>query len=141
MVQPPKEVLASAPEVKEGEYKCKYYTDEQWKSDLLTQAYNGFLPEHRDDMVMTWIHESGLDPNIVSPPNTNGTRDHGFCQLNSQYHYKFIGTDAYNDPVQQVDYCLSVYKDAVKKGRALGKVWYGWASRLKHKNKYTCNKV
>ncbi len=125
--------------IKEGEYVCQY--GEQWKSDLFTQAYNGFLPEHRDDMVMTWIHESGFNPEAVSGKNSNGTRDYGLCQLNSRYHWEFINSEEFKDPIKQIDYCLSVYRDAVKKKRPLSKVWYGWASRLKHKNKYTCNKI
>ena len=149
-------VLASPPEqpeVEDGEYVCEYHTGEQWKSDFLTYAYNRFDPTHRDLMIRTWIRESGMDTNAISPPNRNGTRDYGFCQLNSAYHSKFINSEDFKDPYKQIDYCLSVYRDAVDSGRSfadytpkrgewhVGSVWYGWSHRHEQANKYTCNKI
>lgn len=69
------------------------------------------------DCVLTWEAESGWRKDITSKANSNGTRDHGLCQLNSQYHKKFIQSEAFKDPYKQLDYCIGVWNDAVKKKR------------------------
>lgn len=53
--------------------------------------------------------------------------DYWLCQLNSEYHGKFIFKNWYNlkdwfsdnfkDPIQQIDYCFTVWKDAEAKKR------------------------
>ena len=70
-----------------------------------------------EECVLTWEGESGWRKDIVSKANSNGTRDHGYCQLNSQYHKPFINSEEFKDPYKQIDYCISVWNDAVKKGR------------------------
>jgi hypothetical protein len=69
------------------------------------------------DCVKTWEGESGWRLNIVSKPNTNGTKDYSLCQLNSQYHWDFINSEAIKDPYKVLDYCIAVWNDAKKKGR------------------------
>lgn len=41
--------------------------------------------------------------------------DAWLCQLNSKYHKKFIGSEDFEDPYKQMDYCIGVRKDAQKK--------------------------
>lgn len=96
---------------------------------------------HRLDLLATWWAESGFTPASVSKPNTNGTKDHGICQLNSAYHSQFINSPEFQDPYKQLDYCVGVYRDALNKKRALGSVWYGWAKKDKYKNSLICQDV
>lgn len=51
------------------------------------------------------------------PKNNNGTTDNWLCQLNSAYHSKFINSDDFQDPQKQIDYCLSVWKDAANRSK------------------------
>jgi hypothetical protein len=59
--------------------------------------------------------------------------------LNSAYHSHFIQSEEFKDSYKQIDYCLGVLDDATKKKRPIGKVWYGYASRGKHINKFNCS--
>jgi hypothetical protein len=66
--------------------------------------------------VKTWNSENGgWNKDRVSPANKNGSRDYGFCQLNSEYHSAFIFDYAngervyskeFSNPIKQFDYCL-----------------------------------
>lgn len=77
------------------------------------------------ECVLTFEAESGWRKDIVSQPNGNGTRDYGFCQLNSQYHSSFIKSEAFKDPYAQLDYCIGVWWDAKNKKR-LKTTFYGF---------------
>jgi len=57
-----------------------------------------------------WVHQ--IPGNSV---NKDGTRDHGLCQLNSKYHKGFLKSDAVKDPYKVLDYCIEVWKDAMKR--------------------------
>lgn len=65
----------------------------------------------------------------VSPKNKNGTRDYGFCQLNSTYHWNFINSDGFKDPKTQLEYCWNVYQ---KRPTA----FYGYYKRANSINKF-----
>lgn len=81
---------------------------------------------HNKDFILTLNAENGLwNPARVSPPNSNGTRDWGFCQLNSQYHWDFITSDEFKDAKKQLEYCWNIYKDKPYR-------FYGHDVRLKH---------
>ena len=80
------------------------------------------------DCVRTFEAESGWRIDVVSKANRNGTRDHGACQLNSQYHKKFINSPDFQDPYKQLDYCIGVWNDAIKKGR-MKTTFYGYNVR------------
>jgi hypothetical protein len=90
------------------------------------------------DILATYQHEGDWNPKALNTANSNGTFDSGICQLNSAYHTPFIKSEEFNDPYKQIDYCLSVLDDAKKKNRPIGKVWYGYASKHKHINKFNC---
>lgn len=55
------------------------------------------------------------NPSVVWKPNSNWTRDHWICQLNDKYHSPFINSDRFRNELNQVDYCLEVREDAIKK--------------------------
>lgn len=59
----------------------------------------------------------------VSWKNSNWTRDHWFCQLNSRYHSKFINSDDFKNPLKQLEYCHNVRLDAERKGSM---PWYAY---------------
>jgi hypothetical protein len=105
---------------------------DDFKHPLIAYASERMLDEHRADLIATWWRESGFRPDALNTGNKNGTSDHGICQLNSAYHLPFINSADFSDPYKQIDYCISVYHDALKKKRHLGSVWYGW----QHKHKY-----
>lgn len=111
-----------------------FLAQDDYKQPLVQYASSLLPAHHRADMLATWYAESGFTPSSISGINSNGTRDYGICQLNSRYHTPFIESPDFQDPYKQIDYCVSVYYDAVKKGRSLGSVWYGWANRQKFKN-------
>lgn len=80
------------------------------------------------DCVKTWEAESGWRKDIVSKANRNGSRDYGLCQVNSQYHSKFIKSPDFQDPYKQLDYCIGIWNDAMKKGR-IKTTFYGYNVR------------
>lgn len=45
----------------------------------------------------------------------NWYSDYGFCQLNAQYHGKFIKSKDFKNAHKQLDYCLWIWKDAKKR--------------------------
>lgn len=55
--------------------------------------------------------------------NNNGTKDSWLCQLNSQYHSKFINSQEFQDPYKQIEYCLGVWQDAKRK-KVMPRYWY-----------------
>lgn len=69
---------------------------------------------------------------------SNWYSDYGLCQLNTEYHSKFIFkneqnlkdgfSDAFKDPYKQLDYCFSVRKDAEAKKR-LPTTFYAYNNR------------
>lgn len=74
----------------------------------------------------TWQAESGwiLDRKGNSV-NKDGTRDWGYCQMNSRYHAHWIFkngkngefSDHFKNPQQQLDRCIGIWNDAKKRGR------------------------
>ena len=80
------------------------------------------------DCIETWQAESGWVLDRVYRKNSNGTRDFGLCQQNSQYHSKFINSPAFKDPYKQLDYCIGIWDDAVKKKR-LKTTFYAYSVR------------
>lgn len=88
------------------------------------------------DFILTLNAENGLwTPDRISKPNRNGTRDYGFCQLNSTYHWNFIQSDGFKDPHTQLQYCWDLYKGYEKRG-IVGKRFYGYNIRLKRKHEF-----
>lgn len=83
----------------------------------------------------TWEHDR------VSLPNSNGTRDHGLCQLNSAWHLPYIKSGDFQDWKKQMYYCYDVYKDALEKGK-IATTFYAWNVRNERAEKsgLTCNK-
>lgn len=69
-----------------------------------------------EECVLTFEGESGWRYDAKNR-NRNGTFDIGYCQLNSQYHIKFIRSHHFKDKYQVLDYCINVWHDAVKKKR------------------------
>lgn len=96
-----------------------------WESSLATHIYQKCLDKLWDvqgkysceELIYTFTVENGgwiIDRR--SPPNSNGTRDYGLCQLNYRWHKNFIDSDDYHDPHKQLEYCLEVWVDASRKG-------------------------
>jgi len=82
------------------------------------------------DFILTLEQENGLwTLDRVHGPNRNGTTDHGFCGLNSAYHWNYIKSDAFKDPRNQLEYCYNIFKQ--KPGR-----FYGYRIRNKHRWKF-----
>lgn len=82
------------------------------------------------ECILTWEAESGwIHKRPGNKPNKNGTVDKGLCQLNSKYHSSFLKSKESNDPYKVLDYCVSVWKDAMKRPYATscGKTpWCGY---------------
>lgn len=91
------------------------------------------------DFLFTLEAENGtFDETRVSGANSNGSRDHGLCQLNSTYHWDYIKSEDFKDWKKQVYYCWDVYQDAQSKGR-LETTFYGYNVRYQRaEGKYTC---
>lgn len=115
----------------EGDERNKFIT--YTVNKLKENGFNNWM-----DIVTTWQHEGDWQPEAYNGANSNGTFDKGICQLNSAYHSNYINSPEFQDPYNQIDYCMSVAMDARNKGRHLSTVWYGWASRGKHKHKIEC---
>lgn len=86
------------------------------------------------ECVLAWEGESAwiLDRK-GNKQNTDGSWDWGLCQLNNgnKDHRKFIHSKAYFDPYQQLDYCISVWKDAQKRP-AKYSPWYAYRNIAAH---------
>jgi hypothetical protein len=82
------------------------------------------------DFIATVNQENGIwKIDRISPKNKNGTRDHGFCQLNSAYHWSFISSDGFKDPRTQLEYCWKVYQQRPT-------AFYGYYLRKSSYNKF-----
>jgi len=55
--------------------------------------------------------------------NNNWTKDWGIGQLNSKYHWDFINSEHFKNPLSQIDYTLWVWKDASMKNK-MPRYWY-----------------
>ena len=115
----------------EGDERNKYIT---YTANKLIE--NGF--DNWKDILATFQQEGDWQAGALNTANSNGTHDSGLCQLNSAYHSKFIESEDFKDPYKQIDYCVSVAVDAKNKNRPIGKVWYGYANRSKHIEKFEC---
>jgi hypothetical protein len=115
----------------EGDERNKYIT---YTANKLIE--NGF--DNWKDILATFQHESDYQVMALNTANRNGTYDKGLCQLNSAYHKPFIESEDFKDPYKQIDYCVSVAVDARNKKRHIGRVWYGYAQRHKHIDKFEC---
>ncbi|MFA7309000.1 MAG: hypothetical protein WC045_02915 [Patescibacteria group bacterium] len=84
--------------------------------------------------ITTLEAESGWSPTRIGH-NTNGTTDHGLCQLNSAFHDKFIKGKSFKYWDQQLNYCWGVYKDAVARG-IITHTFYGYNRRHEVENRF-----
>lgn len=120
----------------EGDERNKYitYAANKLIENGLVDGYYNYL-----DFLATWQHESDWQVNALNTANSNGTSDHGLCQLNSQWHGRYILSDpvAMADPYAQLDYCVGVAVDAKKKGTMPWSAWNN-GSKDKHKHKFEC---
>lgn len=120
----------------EGDERNKYitYTANKLIEAGLVDGYYNYL-----DFLATWQHESDWQVNALNTGNSNGTTDHGICQLNSKWHGKYILSDpvAMADPYAQIDYCVGVAVDAKNKGTMPWSAWKN-GSKNKHKQKFEC---
>lgn len=117
-------------------YGVWYFSPEDPKQDLINYAYK----KGGRDFLLTLNGENGTwswdrkSDRVWS----NGYSDYGLCQLNGQYHAKFIFANGQNikgwwgkdfkDPYKQVDYCLEVWHDAIRKGR-IKTTFYAYKNR------------
>ncbi len=179
----PKEVIKEDPAPVKKKVRVEKLGGGDEQQELVNYAYE----RCGKDCVLTFQAESGWRKDIVSRPNSNGTRDTGLCQMNEQYHseyvygvdyktlkaqrqsvkdfayikgvtkngktYTFRGvvynkdtaitahenaikvlentqtfTDSFNDPYNQLDRCIGIWHDAIKKGR-IKTTFYGYNVR------------
>jgi hypothetical protein len=120
----------------EGDERNKYitYAANKLIENGLVDGYYNYL-----DFLATWQHESDWQINALNTANSNGTSDHGLCQLNSKWHGKYILSDpvAMANPYAQLDYCVAVAVDAKNKGTMPWSAWKN-GSKDKHINKFEC---
>ncbi len=89
------------------------------------------------DFIATWQHEGDWNPEALNTGNSNGTTDHGICQLNSRWHGPMVtDKERMADPYKQIDYCVGVAVDAKRK-RTMP--WSAWTNGSKEKHKYKFN--
>lgn len=67
--------------------------------------------------VLVFEAESGWRYDAKNTKNKNGTYDISYCQLNSQYHLRFIKSVHFKDKYKVLDYCIGVWHDAKKRGK------------------------
>lgn len=79
-----------------------------------------------------WQWTTGRRSNIIW---ANWYWDFGICQLNYKYHKDFINSDNFKDPYKQIDYCLEVWQDAIKKWR-LKTTFYAYKNRMANKVRF-----
>ena len=105
---------------------------------ILSYAYN---ISGEKDFVKTLVAENGtVDPQPKSDIiGANGFSDYGLCQLNRQWHYKFINSEDFKDPFKQIDYCYGVYQDGMKRG-IIRTTFYGYNNIHKVEHLLTFNK-
>jgi len=102
-----------------------HFSPEDPKQDLINYAYK----KGGRDFLLTLNGENGIWQwdRKSDRVGANGYSDYGLCQLNGEYHGKFIFANGQNikggwwedfkDPYKQVDYCLEVFHDVFAKGR------------------------
>lgn len=98
-------------------------------TDEIQNIVNYAYKKGGKDFLLTLEWENGLwkwdrRSGVVG---ANGYYDYGICQLNGQWHGKFIFANGYNlkagfskdfqSPYKQIDYCFGVWKDAIAKNR------------------------
>lgn len=82
-----------------------------------------------ENLVKTWNAENGgWKWNAKNTANSNWTHDWGLCQLNSNYHLRFMKSEWFENPLAQLDYCLQVRIDAKNKWKM---PWYAYNVRHK----------
>lgn len=124
-----------------GSVKAEYIT---WK--ILVKGFpedseanlivNKAYKERGIDLVLTLIWENGtfrVDRKSMVI-GSNGYYDYGLCQLNYWYHKKFIDSPDFNNWEKQLDYCIGVRDDAIRKGR-LETTFYAYNIREKYRSR------
>lgn len=104
----------------------KWFPEDSIATRVATKVYN----EVWLDMLLTLIWENWtfrIDRKSLIIWS-NGYSDYGLCQLNYQYHKKFIDSPEFKDWEKQTNYCIGVRKDAVKKNR-LSTTFYAYNTR------------
>lgn len=98
--------------------KVPYAITKVWASDNIQQIVNYAYNISKDkawlDMVLTFDYENGLwtTDRVSKWVSKAWYRDYGICQLNYQWHKKFIESEDFKDPYKQLDYCYKVWQDA-----------------------------
>jgi hypothetical protein len=69
----------------------------------------GFTGPDLATAVAVCLAESGGNPDALSPPNRNGTRDHGLWQINS-VHKGLLAQGNWRNPVDNARMAYSIYK-------------------------------
>lgn len=94
--------------------------------------YAFLISNHDKDFVLTLEAENGLwaTTRRSIAIGANGYRDVGLCQLNRQWHHRFIDSPEFRDFRKQLHYCLEVYQKAIDSGR-IRTTFYGYNNRHK----------
>lgn len=119
-----KETVAQPPKNPQRITK-KWFESNKEMQDLVNYAYkiggkDFLLTMEWENGLWKWDRKSGL-------VGSNGYSDYGLCQLNAQYHGKWMFANGSNpkdwfskefqDPYKQIDYCCGVFQDGLAKGR------------------------
>lgn len=78
-----------------------------------------------EECVLTFEAESAWRYDAKNTKNRNGTYDISYCQLNSQYHKKFIHSQEFKNKQNVLNYCIDVYNRA-REGRRLRTTFYAY---------------
>ncbi|MBI2448324.1 hypothetical protein HYV44_02070 [Candidatus Microgenomates bacterium] len=92
-----------------------------WRQTMVRYAHN----LGGKDFVLTLTAENPQWNIKAVGENSNGTTDHGLCQLNSAYHAAFIKSPSFKYWDRQLEYCAKVWHDAKNRGR-LRTTFYGY---------------
>lgn len=94
--------------------------DNWWKEEVFKLTDEAGMS--RADVECAIQHESGWNPNKISPVNKNGTIDKGLWQINSVHEQPDNVT---LNPIRATQFSIKLWKD-----RGWGQ-WFGWATYCK----------
>lgn len=121
----------------------KWWSKDDPRQDLINYAYKigwkDFLYTLDNE---NWLWDYKRRSNMVW---SNGYSDYWLCQLNGQWHWKFMFANGYNlkkwfsndflDPYKQLDYCWGVFQDGVKRG-IIKTTFYAYNVRHRSEGKF-----
>lgn len=115
--------------------KHKYWREDDDKQNWLNYLYEKSW--YDKDILSTFLGENwtfGLERRSFIKWN-NWYYDWWICQLNWQYHKKFINSPDFQNPYKQLDYCIWVWNNA-KSRWILKTTFYAYNTRYKQESNF-----